>query len=208
MDKERLIKVRKRFSKTPYRFAKKLGINAGTYSKYESGETPHMRTDNLEKIVKATGVSADYILGLSDFEEPFIESHPGEFISVPVYGSVPAGEPMEALEVDGGYVFIEKSKAKGGKKYFGLKVKGDSMYPYYMEGDIIICELTSDFHSGDDVVVFLGNEFEATLKRIHDKGDHIELEPINREYPVKKIYPNDNIRLQVLGVVKELRREI
>lgn len=207
INKDRLKLARERLNLTPTEVANRADILPGTYYKYESGASENTQSNKLAKIAKVLGVSTDYLLGLSDVMEELDEVNPDYFVKIPVYGSVPAGQPMEALQVDGGYIEIEKSWIRGGKRFFGLRVKGDSMYPYYMEGDIVICELTPDFHSGDDVVVFIGYDYEATLKRIRQKDGYIELEPINREYKTKRFTPHDE-PVRVLGVVRELRRSV
>lgn len=184
--------------------AKIVELSTPVISNYETESIKYPRADLIEKFADALGTSVDYLLDRSDFME--IPDSTDD-IQIPVYGSVPAGTPIEALEVDNGYIGLKKEMFKGGKKFIGLKVKGDSMYPYYMEGDTIIIELTPDFNSGDDVVVFIGYDYEATLKRIHKKEDHIELEPINREYPTRS-YGKDDTPVRVLGVVRELRRSI
>lgn len=205
---ERLKRIREDSKLSKTKFAEKVGINPGTYFKYETGEVDSMKTSTLVKIAEAAGVTTDYLLGLSEHAMIYDKIDREDIVKIPVYGHVPAGQPIEALQVDEGYIKYDKNEITSSNPYIGLKVKGDSMYPFYMEGDIIIIEITNDFNSGEDVVVFLGYDNEATLKRIHQKEDHIELEPLNREYPVKKIYPHDNIPVRVLGKVKELRRTI
>jgi transcriptional regulator with XRE-family HTH domain len=51
------------------RFADKLELKQGSYSRYETGERePDLRT--LCQIAKFTGVSADWLLGLADVARP------------------------------------------------------------------------------------------------------------------------------------------
>ncbi len=72
-----------------------------------------------------------------------------------VYGTIPAGVPMEMIEDIIDKEEIPADMLKGGKQYFGLKVKGDSMYPEYRDGDIIICEKVEDCESGEECVVMV-----------------------------------------------------
>lgn len=72
-----------------------------------------------------------------------------------VYGTIPAGVPMEMIEDIIDTEEIPADMLKGGKQYFGLKVKGDSMYPEYRDGDIIICEKVEDCESGEECVVMV-----------------------------------------------------
>lgn len=204
---ERLRRLREKSGQSKTKFARTIGINPATYIKYESGDIGNMKSDTLLRIAEQTGVTVDYLLGLTDSFEGYGKINPEDVIKIPVYGQVPAGKPIEALQVDEGYVNVDRNEMTN-NPYIGLRVKGDSMYPFYMDGDIVIVEITQSYNSGDDVIVFLGYDNEATLKRIHNKEDHIELEPLNREYPIKKIYPEDNLPVRVLGKVTELRRKI
>lgn len=72
-----------------------------------------------------------------------------------VYGTIPAGIPMEMIEDIIDTEEIDASMLKGGKEYFGLKVKGNSMYPEYLDGDTLILEKLDDVESGSDAVVMV-----------------------------------------------------
>lgn len=188
--------------------AKLTGIKAQNLNYYENKESTVVKSTTLQKIANALNTSTDYLLGKKDFDDfDLFEINEEDTIKVPIYGQIPAGRPIEALQVDCGYIEYSASHFKGGKQFIGLKVKGNSMYPFYMEGDTVIIEITPEAQSGDDVVVFIGYDNEATLKKFHRKEDHIELEPINREYSIRKFYKNDQ-PIRILGVVRELRREV
>lgn len=199
MNPYRLIQLRKEMGLKQSDLNKISGISKSTISRLESGKAKMNSLDVIAKVATALGTTTDYLLGLTDDKES------PTMAQIPVYGSVPAGVPIEALQVDEGYVNVDSDMLRGDKRFIGLKVKGNSMYPFYLEGDTIILEITTDFNSGDDVVVFVGDDYEATLKRIHRKEDHIELEPLNREYPTHS-YSENSEPVRVLGVVRELRR--
>ena len=40
----------------------------------------------------------------------------------------------------------------GDKDYFALKIKGDSMFPNYLDGDVVIFEKTCTAENGKDVI--------------------------------------------------------
>lgn len=197
MNPYRLINLRNELGLKQTELCEKTGVSNATLSRIEAGKAP-VSYDNLARIAKTLGTTTDYLLGLSEDKEE------KSLTRIPVYGSVPAGIPIEALQVDEGYINIDSEMLRGDKRFIGLKVKGDSMYPFYLEGDTILVEITPDFNSGDDVVVFVGENYEATLKRIHRKEDHIELEPLNREYKTHS-YSEKTEPVRVFGVVRELR---
>ena len=133
---------------------------------------------------------------------------PDKVVRIPVLGSIPAGRPLEAVEDIIDYIDIPESWQDGDRKYFGLVVKGNSMYPEYLEGDIVIIRKQPCCDSGDDCAVILDNEM-ATLKRVHINQNGIELEAINPMYGRKK-YTSQEIKalpVTILGVVVEQRRK-
>ncbi len=122
-------------------------------------------------------------------------------ITVKVYGSVPAGQPIEAIEDVIGYEEIPAAWTRFGKEFIALVVKGDSMYPKYFEGDTVIIEVTPDCNNGQDAVVYV-NGYDATLKEVHKNDDgSITLKPYNPEYPPKTYQPGKD-GVTILGVVE------
>lgn len=125
-----------------------------------------------------------------------------------VYGTIPAGIPMECIEDIIDTEEISADMLKGGKQYFGLKVKGDSMEPDYLDGDIIIFQKQDDCENGDDCVVMV-NGNDGTFKRVFKNENGIILQPLNNKYQ-PMIYSNEqieNLPVRILGVFEELRRK-
>lgn len=123
---------------------------------------------------------------------------------IKVLGSVPAGIPIEAIEDIVDWEDISYADAE----YIGLRVKGDSMFPKYVEDDTVIVRIQSDCETGQDVIVYV-NGYEATLKKLIKKSDCIILQPINPAYEPKVYDYNDELNpIKILGVVVELRRRI
>lgn len=98
-----------------------------------------------------------------------------------VYGTIPAGIPMECIEDIIDTEEISADMLKGDKQYFGLKIKGNSMYPDYLDGDTIILEKVDDCESGQDCVVMV-NGNDGTFKRVFKNETGIILQPLNSEY--------------------------
>ena len=196
----RLKKLREENELKQESLAAKLGINRSTISMYERDQrTPS--PDVLKKYADIFDVSLDYILGHSR------NLKKGEnYATINVYGSIPAGIPIEAIEDITDTEDISFKDFDKNKTYIGLKVEGDSMYPKYLEGDTIILELTPDCESGTDAAVYV-NGYEATLKTVikNDNGT-ITLMPINTSYP-PKTYGKDDEPIKILGIVKEIRRK-
>ena len=125
-----------------------------------------------------------------------------------VYGTIPAGVPMECIEDIIDTEEIDADMLKGGKQYFGLKVKGDSMYPEYLDGDTLILLKQEDCESGEDCVVMV-NGNDGTFKRVFKNENGIILQPLNNSYQ-PMIYTNEqieNLPVRIIGVVDEIRRK-
>ena len=178
-----------------------LNVNRASISLYESNKRkPSQKI--LMKYSEIFDVSTDYILGNSR------NLKKGEdYATINVYGSIPAGIPIEAIEDISDTEDISFKDFDKNKTYIGLKVEGDSMYPKYLDGDTIILELTPDCESGTDAAVYV-NGYEATLKTVikNDNGT-ITLKPINTSYS-PKTYGKDDEPIKILGIVKEIRRKI
>lgn len=178
-----------------------LNVNRASISLYESNKRkPSQKI--LMKYSEIFDVSTDYILGNSRNVKK------GEdYATINVYGSIPAGIPIEAIEDISDTEDISFKDFDKNKTYIGLKVEGDSMYPKYLQGDTIILELTPDCESGTDAAVYV-NGYEATLKTVikNDNGT-ITLMPINTSYP-PKTYGKYDDPIKILGIVKEIRRKI
>ena len=185
-----------------------LGISQPTISDWESGrKTPSARsTSRLADFFK---VSTDYVLGRDESNLiPVSLDH--TVVDINVFGTIPAGIPIEAIEDVIGTEQIPASWLSGGREYFALVVRGDSMYPSYLDGDTVIVRKESTCQTGDDCVVYV-NGYDATLKRVklHDDGS-IEICPLNTNYAPRRYSREEAAALpvQIGGVVVELRRRM
>lgn len=135
-------------------------------------------------------------------------SLPTNIVRIPVLGSIPAGMAIEAVQDIIGWEDIPEEWTSGNRQYFGLTVKGDSMYPEYLEGDIVIIRKQPCCESGDDCAVMV-NDTDATLKKVHVFEDGIELEAINKMHGKKRftIDEIESLPVIILGIVVELRRK-
>ena len=135
-------------------------------------------------------------------------AHTSNSAVVFVYGTIPAGIPMECIEDIIDTEEISADMLKGGKQYVGLKIKGNSMYPDYLDGDTIILEKTDDCESGDECCVMV-NGSDGTFKKVIKNENGIILQPLKSEYQ-PMFYTNEQIKLlpvKIIGKVVELRRK-
>lgn len=100
-----------------------------------------------------------------------------EFVSVPLVGTVTAGEPILAVENLEGYYPLPPEFVGGGTCFL-LQVKGESMIEAgILNGDKIICEKTDSADNGDIVVALVDDS--ATVKRFFRRDGKIILHPEN-----------------------------
>lgn len=186
------------------KLAEKLSVSQSTVGMWESGKNkPEYET--LLKIADLFHVSIDYLTGIETNQVLF----PKKGVKIPVLGTIPAGIPIEAIENIIDWEEVPEDLSKSGKEYFALQVKGDSMYPEYLPGDIVIVQKTPTCESGDDCVVYV-NGYDATLKRVLKNEDgSISIRPLNVNYPPQTFSVAEIEKLPVVigGVVVELRRK-
>ena len=178
--------------------ARRVGIAKSAISRYFNG-TRELPLNRIEDFARALHTTSHILLGV----EP--ETQKG--IKIPVLGTVPAGIPMSAIEDIIDYEEIPKSWENQGE-FFGLKIKGDSMYPTLENGDVVIVKKQSTADNGDTVIVMVNGD-DATCKRYERSETGIMLIPNNNAYnPV--FYTNEEIEvlpLTIIGKVVELRRK-
>ena len=203
----RISELRKKLGISQAELSKKLGVAQNTISNWENGNR-QPDNDILNKLADIFNTTIDYILGREENISPATLER--SVVDVNVYGTIPAGIPIEAIEDVIGTEQIPASWLSGGREYFALVVRGDSMYPVYLDGDTVIVRKESTCQTGDDCVVYV-NGYDATLKRVklHDDGS-IEICPLNTNYAPRR-YSRDEaaaLPVQIGGVVVELRRRM
>lgn len=209
---EILRNLRKKEQLTQDELANKLKISKSAISMYENGNrTPDFET--LEAIADFFNVNLSYLIGE---EQKYNLRHPNltfETVTFPVVGSIAAGYNELAVENwSGETIEIPLAYLKGRKKeeYFVLSVKGDSMYPLYMDGDKVLILRQSTLNYSGEIGAVLYEGENATLKKVEyvDGEDWMRLVPVNPEYKPKLIENSDLEQCRVLGIPRLLIREI
>nr|DAH77522.1 MAG TPA: Repressor protein CI [Caudoviricetes sp.] len=185
-----------------------LGISKSTISLYEHDKsTPD---DAIKKkICSYFDVSFDWLMGITTSRTTIYPKRTGRGVPIPVLGRVVAGIPLEAVEEILDYEEITPELAASGE-FFALKIRGHSMEPRMMEGDVVIVRRQDDVDSGD-VAIVLVNGNEATVKRIKKQEDGITLIATNTSVYEPHFYSNKEIQslpVQILGKVVELRGKL
>lgn len=189
-------KLRESYGLNKAELARRLNLSRSAIVYYEQNKRePDIET--LNKLAKVFNCSVDDIVSGG---EP-------RYITINIYGFIPAGIPLECIEDIIGTEDLPIDMVNSDKQYFGLKIKGDSMQPEYLDNDIIILEKCSDAENGSDCVVMV-NGYEGTFKRIKKSSSGITLLPLNKKYKPMEYSVQDiqNLPIRIIGKVVELRR--
>lgn len=122
--------------------------------------------------------------------------------SVPILGTVTAGQPITAIESIDGYIGFE-AQGCDPEELFALRIRGESMINAgILDGDYVIIEKTGYVSNGEIAAVMVGGE-EATVKRFYKEDGHYRLQPENDT--MEPIISDDcSIIGRVVGVMRYL----
>lgn len=193
------------------KLAEKIGVNQTTIARWEDdNRVPTI--NNAIDVSNALNIPLTDLLG-KDLRVDDIESSEenSNIIMIPVYGTIKAGIPIESQSDIIEYVDIPKNWTIGGKKFYGLKISGDSMFPKYNENDIVIFEQNDDIEQyvNKDVAVMINNT-ESTFKKILVNEQGIILQPYNAAYDIMMFSKEqvENLPIKVVGIAREKRTKI
>lgn len=207
---QRMKQLRKEKKVTQEKLAQVIGMERSSVGKYETGTIPS--PDVLSAMSDYFNVSIDYLLGKSDVRHPAKDFATAKRTGtkIPVLGNVAAGSPITAIEnIDyddpDAWEEIPADMAESGE-YFALRLKGDSMEPRMLNGDVVIVHQQSDVNNGDTAIVKVNGD-DATCKKIKKTPQGMMLIPLNPEYEPMFFTHKEiqTIPVEIIGKVVELR---
>ena len=195
--------------------SKRINVNQSTLSRWENEEMG-ATVDNALDVANYFDVSMADLVGRDlTFDNANIITPKQDSIKIPVLGVIKAGIEMEAQEDIIEFVDIPKKWVKGGKKFYGLLIKGDSMLPKYQDKDIVIFEYSNDFATAnkkDCAIMVNGND--ATFKNITITDEGITLVPLNinnSDNYLPTFYNKEQIQtlpVKLIGIAREKRTRL
>lgn len=186
-------------------------VTNGYISMVEQGRNPATGKPVIPSVEKLTafangmGMSFHQLLKMADDMPVSIASDDPPFPSnlrpisslhhqrVPLIGSVAAGEPIYDPEELGVYVDspVDADAA--------ITVRGDSMEPNYLDGDMVYIKCRPEVPEGTVAVVFLGDE--ATLKHVYYRKTGLTLISDNPAHPpIMAEFEDYDGNVRILGV--------
>lgn len=190
--------------------AEAINVKPQVISDWKSGKTKSY-TKYIDQIASFFGVSVDYLLGKSPVRHNTMEilrTDSSSYVPVPVVGSVAAGYTALAETDIIGYELVDTSVLTDGYEYAWLKVKGDSMSPLILEGDLVLIRLQEEVDSGDLAVVIVDEE-DGVIKRVQYSTNKVTLVSENADkYPPRVFSGKDVNRLRIWGKAVEIKRKL
>lgn len=205
---ENLRKLRKAKGLTQKQLGKLAGVSESMISQLEKGK----RAPSFEVALKLAEAldceSADLVSTRTN--RPNVTD---SYVSFPVMGEVAAGYDHYAVQDwTEGEIDIPVSWLKGRSKddYFVLRVCGQSMFPTYQDGDIVLVLKQSTMNHSGQIGVVVYDDDKATLKRVeYVMGeDWMKLSPINPQFPPIMVTDERLEHCRVLGIPKMLVRKV
>lgn len=184
--------------------AKELNVSESTIERWKTGDlSPTL--PRVKEIAKFFEVNP--LIFISEkFQNEVLESinnciDKQKCIQIPLYGTIPAGEPLEMLEaVD--HIEVPLSIASKYPKAFFLKVSGESMNKVIHSGTYALINPCLEVGNGDICAVVV-NGYSATLKRFYKLHNSIVLEPdsFNPNYSSKiyELNKEDSVIINIIG---------
>lgn len=187
-------------------------IPKASISQYLSGYAKP-KDDRIHLISKALDVQEPWLLGYdvsirhvsSDNSSANYNRPKG--VRIPVLGEVVAGVPIDAVEEYIDWEEITPELAETGD-FFALKIKGDSMEPRIIAGDVVIVRMQSTAETGD-IVIAMVNGDDACCKRFIKQNDGIILQSFNSAY-TPMFFTKEDIEtkpVSIIGKVIENRQK-
>ncbi len=209
MDFNQLIKKQRLLlGKTLDEVALATGVSKATVQRWESGAIQNLRRDKIANLANALETSPEYLMGWETPIKSNISDIKTDNIRMfPVYNSVSAGFGTYADNNIVDYVPLFIKNNYEADNTIIVTVKGDSMSPKIDDGDCIQVLKQTSVDSGSVAVVLLDGE-EALVKKVNYGDDWIELVSYNPYYPPMRFEKEEVLRLQVLGLVKKIIKEL
>lgn len=178
----------------------------------ENGYTPSVREIGKECGIKSTATVHSYIeklqskgyLNKTDNKKRAVTIGKGSGVTVPLIGTVTAGQPIFAYENYEDYYTFPTGEFRG-DELFMLRVQGTSMIDAgIMDGDKIIVRRQQTAENGEIVVALV--EDSATVKRFYKKDGHVVLHPENESLSDMIFAPEEvSILGKVVGLMRSYR---
>ena len=204
---DRIRLYREALDMTMEELGRRCGTTKQTIFKYETGTVTNIPLPRIQQLADALHVTTATLLG---WAEPHVSA---DVVTFDVLGGIAAGEYTHAGQMDAVMdkvdIPLHYLRGRPASDYFVLRVEGNSMYPLYMDGDLVLVLKTPTLQRSGQIGVIRHGE-DATLKKIEFVygEDWLKLIPLNPEYVPMTVSGADLEEWRVVGIPRMLIREI
>ncbi|MBR2885889.1 MAG: repressor LexA [Clostridia bacterium] len=181
------------------------------------------RSPNTREIADAIGISRATVQRyLSDLSDKGLIEYSGhrniitDFVRqsqklkcnpIPYAGTIPCSNFNECIPESEEYFFLP-AELTGNGEFFLLKAKGNSMIDAGIsDGDLVLIKMQKVAEYGQ-IVAFLYQNDQTTLKRYYPKENCVVLHPENKEMDDIIIRDEDIEQLQIQGIAKKVIKDL
>ena len=200
--------LRKTKEMTQTELADALGLAYSTISMYERGER-EPSFEVMESIADYFNVTMDFLVGKDVFGNA--ANITDDVVRFPVLGDVAAGfEHIALTDWEGATAEFPRSALRGrpAEDYLALRVCGDSMYPFYLDGDVVLILRSATLEHDGQVALIIYDGENATLKKVEQLQDGLRLVPLNPVFPPRTITGVDLEQCRIIGIPRLLLRNV
>ena len=125
-------------------------------------------------------------------------------VELPLLGSVAAGLPIEAMEVDE-TVHVPENLVRRPGGHYVLRVRGNSMIDEQIrDGDFVVINERRSVDNGETVIALIDNTSTTVKKFYRERDGRIRLQPANETMNPLYVHENDvTIQGVVVGVLRQ-----
>ena len=201
--KKRLKELMKKLGLTQEKFARGIGVSQPTISDWINKPNVNPSIESLTKISNAFNINLNWLLTGEGSMYQELEEVDGsvldDLLRLPIAAEIAAGEPCEVvLDEPIGFISFPRRLLQFPPPYHVFRVKGRSMEPHILSGDIVICSKDWRGVSLDGKIMAFRTVDGITLKRLVEDGKNrvTWLMPINHEFtPVPYIEDGEEVRM-------------
>lgn len=215
----RIRRWRKRVGISPTALAAKLAVRVQAVSNWENGHAVPS-DDNIKLMARLFGIRPRYLeYGIQEEEaermaasEKKSSAFANDFVEVPLYTDIKVAAGDGVISFVGDEAATKplafradffKSRNIDRRKARCLRVGGDSMSPYLMDGDVVLIEHDDQIRVKDGHCYALRYGTELRIKRLKVRLDGgLDLISDNDRYPTESVKQEEMQFVTVLGEVK------
>lgn len=172
MQPNKILEARKAKGWTQQELAEHMGTSQQVVQRYEAG-VRNLKASVLIRLSEVLGVTVAYLLGMTEAEP---DTSQPEFVSVPLFGSIAAGRPIEMETADTLHPIPAEVHDRWPRAFL-LRVEGESMNRILPNGCYALVDPRTEIDRDDQPYALRIGDLDATIKRVRTRPDGFELVP-------------------------------